>query len=130
MSFSIGEDSEPYATYKVGADSVTKKLGSGEVIPITLYAYTTAAGDASGNTGTASMTIPSGYTQLRCPSASFGREWANVSVDGERVWGTTEWSVGNIAEKVIDISDKAGKTLTVNVWKRYTDSRDYTVYLT
>lgn len=29
MSFSIGEDGEPYATYKVGADSVTKKLGSG-----------------------------------------------------------------------------------------------------
>lgn len=28
MSFSIGEDSEPYVTYKVGADSVTKKLGS------------------------------------------------------------------------------------------------------
>lgn len=28
MSFSIGEDGEPYATYKVGADSVTKKLGS------------------------------------------------------------------------------------------------------
>ena len=31
MSFSIGEDSEPYVTYKVGADSVTKKLGSGEL---------------------------------------------------------------------------------------------------
>lgn len=31
MSFSIGEDGEPYATYKVGADSVTKKLGSGEL---------------------------------------------------------------------------------------------------
>lgn len=31
ISFSIGEDSEPYVTYKVGADSVTKKLGSGEL---------------------------------------------------------------------------------------------------
>lgn len=29
ISFSVGEDGEPYATYKVGADSVTKKLGSG-----------------------------------------------------------------------------------------------------
>lgn len=27
-NFSVGEDGEPYITYKVGADSVTKKLGS------------------------------------------------------------------------------------------------------
>lgn len=32
MSFTVGEDGNPYATYKVGADTVTKKLGSGEIV--------------------------------------------------------------------------------------------------
>ena len=32
MSFSIGEDGNPYATYKVGADTVTKKLGEPTLI--------------------------------------------------------------------------------------------------
>lgn len=35
ISFSIGEDGDPYATYKVGADTVTKKLGSNSMsIPL------------------------------------------------------------------------------------------------
>lgn len=32
LSFSIGEDGDPYATYKVGADTVTKKLGEPTLI--------------------------------------------------------------------------------------------------
>lgn len=32
MSFYIGEDGNPYATYKVGADTVTKKLGEPTLI--------------------------------------------------------------------------------------------------
>ncbi len=31
MSFTVGDDGSPYATYKVGADTVTKKLGSGDI---------------------------------------------------------------------------------------------------
>ena len=35
ISFSVGEDGAPYATYKVGADTVTKKLGSNRIsIPL------------------------------------------------------------------------------------------------
>lgn len=32
ISFSVGEDGAPYATYKVGADTVTKKLGNNDLI--------------------------------------------------------------------------------------------------
>ncbi len=31
MSFTVGDDGSPYATYKVGADTVTKKLGSCDI---------------------------------------------------------------------------------------------------
>lgn len=35
ISFSVGEDGAPYATYKVGADTVTKKLGNNSIsIPL------------------------------------------------------------------------------------------------
>lgn len=40
-NFHIGEDGKPYITYKVGADAVTKKLGSGNytiVVRLTLQA--------------------------------------------------------------------------------------------
>ena len=40
-NFHVGEDGKPYITYKVGADSVSKKLGSGNytiVIRLTLQA--------------------------------------------------------------------------------------------
>ena len=36
--FHIGEDGKAYITYKVGADTVTKKLGSGNFEKITVLA--------------------------------------------------------------------------------------------
>lgn len=38
--FHIGADGKPYITYKVGADTVTKKLGSVGVIPFSLSTST------------------------------------------------------------------------------------------
>lgn len=37
--FSVGEDGKPYITYKVGADSVTKKLGNGYIESFSAWAY-------------------------------------------------------------------------------------------
>ena len=42
MSFTIGEDGNPYAIYKVGADAVIKKLGNcdtNKMLNITYYSY-------------------------------------------------------------------------------------------
>ena len=44
MSFTVGEDGNPYATYKVGADTVTKKLGKS-----TLYIKTGLFHDGGSN---------------------------------------------------------------------------------
>lgn len=47
MSFTVGEDGNPYATYKVGADTVTKKLGSGEIV-IPRWEFNPTKGNSSG----------------------------------------------------------------------------------
>ena len=65
-NFHIGEDGKPYITYKVGADSVTKKLGDlPDSFSFTIQAYTDPRSSYA-IYGVANVTIPTlGYKFMK-----------------------------------------------------------------
>ena len=80
MSFFIGEDGDPYATYKVGADTVTKKLGNLNMkinLEIVSAIDTNPNGGYMGATSKAVLTITNGIPSISYSGGNSSGAWLN-----------------------------------------------------
>lgn len=97
LSFSIGKDGDPYATYKVGADTVTKKLGEPTLI------------------GTFSGSVNSGYNVATFSLASY-KNYKNITLDDMLIVIQKYGHASNsaVAESFIWTYDKSIGVLSVS----------------
>lgn len=73
--------------------------------------------------------LPTGYTTLTCTQTTTGKQgWLRVKINGTTVFGT-ESAFTTVYQTNIDISNKAGQTLSISFYENYKDYREYTVYL-
>lgn len=118
-NFHIGEDGKPYITYKVGADAVTKKLGSGNFEKITLLGKKATYG----STASISYTFTKDYDLVIAsangynPHDSVSRPNATISTDvSKRLLLNNDWDgykKGQACAVGILMEVKAGNTVTV-----------------
>ena len=97
ISFSVGEDGAPYATYKVGADTVTKKLGEPTLI------------------GTFSGSVNSGYNVATFNLTSY-KNYKNLTLDNILIVIQKYGHASNaaVAESFIWTYDKSTGVLSVS----------------
>lgn len=109
LSFSIGKDGDPYVTYKVGADTVTKKLGEPTLI------------------GTFSEEANSGHNVVTFSLASY-KNYKNITLDdmliviqkyGHASNGASNESFSwtyNQSTGVLSVSHSAMYNMTIDVY--------------
>ena len=118
--FHIGEDGKAYITYKVGADTVTKKLGSGNFEKITVLAKKATYG----STASIAYTFTQDYDLVIASSNSYNphdsvsRPNATIFTDvPHRLIIDNEWDGykrGQACAVGILMDVKAGNTVTVS----------------
>lgn len=117
-NFHIGEDGKPYITYKVGADAVTKKLGSGNFEKITvLEKCVVYAGSSTTHTFSKDYDLVIAVSQGSNPHSSYARPNANILTDvSQKLLLDNNWDgnkYGQTCAIGILMDVKAGNTVTV-----------------